>query len=472
MDRDRVRYHFVNEEKGWCYQDLIFDVTPEVGEEREYLKRFGEFEEYWQQSTLRNGPLGALVRRQDRFYQLLWPLMDMPPDRRREAVRQAPCRDPELAILLLVESEKDLSEDRPWFCEEKAQAAEWIAEELSPALETVSSILAHARALQAVTRHLLGDPRGGERLFRAAFSDLAKCPDPMPWAFVFERLAEARQEQRRLPEGAAYLSRAVELYRAAGWCRAFERRCLRRLALLHLRCNDPGRAMAALVQLELGKASLAVDAEVLLGMASCFAAVDLREPARLLLQESRSVRRRMIRQDHRLPLEWWDARVALRLGDLEEAVPRLDAVRRKHLGSLHWVEACLLSVELLLAYAQTGTRRWRGRPEVFKQLARSWNHCKRLDMIVEDERAALEAALRNAAGLLRQHRLPEASSCEDLLKSVQATPTTGDKASISYAEFRGYGRRNHRPVPGRRAELQALYRKVLGTGPLGADPNG
>lgn len=37
-----------------------------------------------------------------------------------------------------------------------------------------------------------------------------------------------------------------------------------------------------------------------------------------------------------LPLEWWDARIAFRLGHPEDAIPRFDARARQHLDSRYW----------------------------------------------------------------------------------------------------------------------------------------
>lgn len=122
----------------------------------------------------------------------------------------------------------------------------------------------------------------------------------------------------------------------------------RRLARLHLRLNEPDRALAALAQVETGDHSPPeVEAEVLLGQAACLAAFDLPERARALLRASRDRRRWIWYSWHRLPLEWWDARITLRLGDLDDAIPRFDAVRRQHLDLRNWAEACLASLELL-----------------------------------------------------------------------------------------------------------------------------
>ena len=219
--------------------------------------------------------------------------------------------------------------------------------------------------------------------------------------------------------------------------------------------------MEALARFELEGASEHARAEVLLGMAACLAAVELRGPARLLLQQSRARRRWIPSREHRLPLEWWDARILLRLGDLEDAIPRLDGVRQALLQFRFWADACSSSVELLLAYACTGTRKTKDRPDVFGELAQAFQTDRepfsfvRCDYLpFAEDREPLEAALRDAAELLETRRFPEAAACRDFLEHVQSLPP-----SLSAAEIRrqaGWGcpwRRSKRPKLGSRQDL-------------------
>lgn len=167
-------------------------------------------------------------------------------------------------------------------------------------------------------------------------------------------------------------------------------------------------------------------ARLLLALATCLAAFDLRDPARLLLHESRAARRYLIRHDRRLPLEWWHARICLHLGDLEEAIPRLDAVRRAYLQGRSWTGICQISVELILAYARSGRRTTKRRPDIFAELLDKLEVMEQLVDegwgLSEDERPELVAALRAAGDLLRQHGSPEAASCDAVLERVLAMP--------------------------------------------------
>lgn len=200
---------------------------------------------------------------------------------------------------------------------------------------------------------------------------------------------------------------------------------LLRLAFLHLKQSDPARALEVLAQLDVDRQPRGEQARLLLALATCLAAFDLRDPARLLLQESRAARRYIIRHDRRLPLEWWDARICLHLGDFKEAIPRLDAVRRALLLGRSWSGICQISVELILAYARSGRKRTKRRPDVFAELLDKLEVLEQLvDVgwgLSEKESAELVSALRTAGDLLRQHGCPEAGSCDAVLERALAT---------------------------------------------------
>ncbi len=200
---------------------------------------------------------------------------------------------------------------------------------------------------------------------------------------------------------------------------------LLRLAFLHLKQSDPARALAVLEQIDIYHQPRGEQARLLLALATCLAAFDLRDPARLLLHESRAARRYIIRRDRRLPLEWWDARICLHLGDLKEAIPRLDAVRWAYLQGRSRAGICQISVELILAYARSGRRRTKRRPDVFAELLEEVETTEQLVDegwgLDDDERPELVAALRAAGGLLRQHGSPEAGACDAVLERVLST---------------------------------------------------
>lgn len=450
MERGRALCPFINEASN--YEGLIFDEDPKMVAHRRHMQENYDWE------YLNARPPEHLQRLES----LHCTLMKLPATRRRKEARCVPYRDSELADCLLKESEKDLVHAIPEAVDERARTAEWIANALlRSSFEDVSAIRARARTLQAAARQLVGQLRDSDLLFRSALDALAECPDPLAWAFFFRILARVREQQRRIAEAAAYLSRAHELYCQGGGAYDDRQWCLRRLGRLYLALNDPGRAMEALARFELEDASDHARAEVLLGMAACLAAAELREPARLLLQESRARRRWIRSREHRLPLEWWDARILLRLGDLEDAIPRLDGVRQALLRFKFWADACSASVELLLAYRRTGTRKRKGRPDVFGELAQAFQEERepygflRCDYLpFAEDREPLEAVLRDAAELLETRRFPEAAACRTFLEHVQSLPP-----SLRAAEIRrqaGWGcpwRRRKRPKLGSRQDL-------------------
>jgi hypothetical protein len=450
MERGRAQYLFIDEAP-----NLIFDEEPEMVAYRQHMRENGD----WEYLNARQ------PEHLQRLESLHWTLMKLPATRRRKEARRDPYRDSELANCLLKESEKDLVHAIPEAADERARTAEWIADALLRAsFEDVSSIRARARTLRAAVRQLVGQPRESDLLFRSALDALAECPHPLAWACFFRTLARVREQQRRIDEAAAFLSRAHELYCQGGGAYDDRQWCLRRLGRLYLALNDPGRAMEALARFELEGASEHARAEVLLGMAACLAAVELHEPARLLLRQSRTRRRWIPSREHRLPLEWWDARILLRLGDLEDAIPRLDGVRRALLDFKFWADACSASVELLLAYARTGTRERKSRPDVFGELAQAFQKSRepfifvRFDFLpFAEDREPLEAALRDAAELLETRRVSEAAACRTFLEHVRSMPP-----SLRAAEIRrqaGWGcpwRRRKRPKLGSSVESRVV----------------
>lgn len=419
MARGAAGYGFFSEALDRRSEALIFDEAPEMVAHRRHMQENYE----WEYLNI------SVPEHRKELDSLYWTLMKLPPARRRKEVRRGPYRNPELADYLLEESEKDLARGIAEASDERARTAEWIADELLARDRRASEIRARARALQAAVRQLVGLPQDADVLFRSTLDALAECPDPLAWACFFRTLARVREQQRRIAEAAAFLSRAHELYCEGDSAYADRQWCLRRLGRLHLGLNDPGRAMAALAQFDLENGSKHARAEVLLGMAACLTAIGLREPALFLLQQSRAQRRWIRSREHRLPLEWWDARILLRLGDLEDAIPRLDGVRQALLEFRFWADACSASVELLLASARTGTRKRKGRPDVFGELAQAFQTERepfsfvRFDYLpFAEDREPLEAALRDAAELLETRRFPQAAACRTFLEHVQSLP--------------------------------------------------
>lgn len=64
------------------------------------------------------------------------------------------------------------------------------------------------------------------------------------------------------------------------------------------------------------------------------------------------MRCKIYKRDETLPCEWLECRIALRLGDLEETVPRLEALLGAFLHKNKLFESCLCAVDLAWAYAK------------------------------------------------------------------------------------------------------------------------
>ena len=207
MGRGPAQYCFFNEAPN-CHEGLIFDEEPKMVAYRQHMRENHE----WEYLNARQ------PEHLQRLESLHWTLMRLPATKRRKEARRAPYRDPELADYLLKESEKDLAHPIAEAADERARTAEWIADALLRAsYEDVSAIRARARTLQAAARQLVGQPRESDLLFRSALDALAECPDPLAWAFFFRSLARVREQQRRIAEAAAFLSRASSsIARGAG----------------------------------------------------------------------------------------------------------------------------------------------------------------------------------------------------------------------------------------------------------------
>lgn len=263
---------------------------------------------------------------------------------------------------------------------------------------------------------------------RARYHFANEAPDWSYWDLIFDLEPEAERELDLAELNPIRGPVALMQYWDVGDLPGASWRLLR-LAFLHLKQSDPARALAVLAvlaQIDIDHQPRGEQARLLLALATCLAAFDLRDPARLLLHESRAARRYIIRRDRRLPLEWWDARICLHLGDLRDAIPRLDAVRRAYLQGTSWSGICRSSVDLVLAYARSGRRRTKRRPDVFAELREKLEVMEQLVDegwgLGEDEWPELVAALRAAGDLLRQHSSPEAASCDAVLERVLATP--------------------------------------------------
>jgi hypothetical protein len=131
-----------------------------------------------------------------------------------------------------------------------------------------------------------------------------------------------------------------------------------RLAILALKQNDPGRAMTILTRLYLGQESDPlfdmVRTEVNVFRAICMAAIGDTDAVRILMADARTRWRRIPDRRTSLPFEWLESRIAAQLGDLDQAIPRLEAIRRWLINTGELDKICLISIDLALAHARKG----------------------------------------------------------------------------------------------------------------------
>ena len=88
--------------------------------------------------------------------------------------------------------------------------------------------------------------------------------------------------------------------------------------------------------------------------AICMAAMGEAEAVRTLMTDAQPRWRRGSDRNASLPFEWIECRIAVHLGDLDQAIPRLEAIRRWLSGTLKHDEICLVSIDLAVAYARKG----------------------------------------------------------------------------------------------------------------------
>ena len=279
-------------------------------------------------------------------------LLSVSPRLRQEAARKERFRSLDLAELLVEESER-FEEVSPGKAEELADTARLIADQPYPAemLPRADRILLRACSLQANTRRLSRDLHGAEVFFEKAMSVLAGPAGVAERAFYCQRLAGLREEQGRLEEAAALLGRALELFREEGDAPG-EGVCLCRLGFLALGSDEAGRASRLFVQARGLLAPGIWMARCSLGLALCLASLGRPEEARGLWERSRisgDVDPRAL-----LELDWLEGRLAVLLGDHQEAVGRLNSVRRRLFMQRRLLDAALCSLDLARAFAAVG----------------------------------------------------------------------------------------------------------------------
>lgn len=380
------------------------------------------------------GPMGPAMEERRQAMHRLGEVMGMEPAERLKAIRRPPYRSLALARAFLEESTRaqvrylDLSIDM-------ARLALAITDRFRSRKEVaeVSAIRTRACCLEGNALRLRGDWEAADQRFAAAFRMMqVTAPDVL--ADCCSTVASLREDQDRLDDAAALLWRAVVSYAETPY-QGERDKCLARIAAICLKQGDFGRAMTLLSELRSqsrwDSRAPGFAARIELCRAVCLAAAGLHEPARELLEESRELRARVRQPKERVPLEWLACRIAIRLGDLETAIPLLEAIRRRFLSEKKLVEVCLCSIDLAWAHARAGglTERLPGLLQDIAQLPGATEPVWPLGALwrfreaVETQGAEPETAAREAADVVRRRE----SSLAKL--AVESPPACGGKAS-------------------------------------------
>jgi hypothetical protein len=285
-------------------------------------------------------------------------LLAMKPRQQRRAVRRAPYRDLVLANCLLDECNK-FAAQRPDEAEECARLAEWIADQPWPdELEKAAEIRIVSLLSQAEVFRLQRDWKKAELRFAAAYVLLRGRIAHYTHSTFCLYFCRLRADQGRYQEAELLLMWSIRIHGLLWDSDRVHAVDLCRIAILALKQNDLGRAMAIATRLYLGQEHDPlfdmVSTEVAVIRAICMAAIGDAEAVRTLMAEAQPKWRRASDRDAILPFEWIECRIAAHLGDLDQAIPRLEAIRRWLSGKMKLDEICLVSIDLAVAYARKG----------------------------------------------------------------------------------------------------------------------
>jgi tetratricopeptide (TPR) repeat protein len=289
----------------------------------------------------------------------LRPLLFMNRRQQRRAVRRPPYRDLVVANGLLDECNK-IARDRPEEAERCAVLAEWIANQPWPdEPERAATVLLNALLCQAKVHHLHGDWKKAELRFAAAYGLLRGRVTHDAHSTFCRKLSQLRADQGRYDEAILLKIYEMQIDCALWGLDQPRAHWLCGLAVLALKQNDPGRALSILTRLVLDQESdpafESVDREVDVFRAICMAAIGDADTARRLMAETQPEWRLIIDRKKVIAFEWLECRIATHLGDLDRAIPRLEAIRRWLFSEGgHLAEICLISIDLALAHAKRG----------------------------------------------------------------------------------------------------------------------
>jgi hypothetical protein len=304
----------------------------------------------------------AMIRSRATVGERVSDLMALTTRARRQAVQKPPYRHLSVAARLLEERRRVRFAD-PHMAFQLAQSAVWISDLASPDGDSDldrswhQDLRARARCDLADAQRLRRRWRDAEAAYRDAALVLTSIPESPENSYFAVSLAYLYEDLGELDWAAALLGWAAEaLLGRHRYCWGLDATgCLCRLGFVHLRRSEPGSALAifaALLADRLRDTWSELKAKAQLGTASCLLAMGMEREARRHLEDSCASRGNIEDRDERVLVEWLACRLRVRLGDLELAVPRLEAIHRRFVGQGRPVDACLCALDLALAYVQ------------------------------------------------------------------------------------------------------------------------
>lgn len=199
--------------------------------------------------------------------------------------------------------------------------------------------------------------RDAEAAYRDAALVLTSIPESSENSYFAVSLAYLYEDLGELDWAAALLGRAAEALQGRHrYCWGLDAtNCTCRLGFVHLRRGELGSALAIFAGLLADRfrdIRSALTTKAQLGAASCLLAMGIEREARRLVEDSCAFRGHIEDRDERVLIEWLACRLRVCLGDLELAVPRLEAIHRRFVKQGRPVDACLCALDLALAYVQ------------------------------------------------------------------------------------------------------------------------
>jgi tetratricopeptide (TPR) repeat protein len=312
----------------------------------------GPYDQVWRNLELSPEKMADRVRRRDLARKLFAELMDAPPSRRAELLRQARFQDPDLLDLLL-ESSQEAQPAQPRRSEELAQLAARLAADLSEEEPEAAAALPRAFGLGANARRLIQDLVGAEAMLARA-APFVEFPGER--ALYCRIAALVRWEQGRTDEADALLRHAARLFAEEGLVNE-EACCRGLLGLLQMEQTGLGDPLPALMD---GWSEMSreirpgVALRVGLAAAACLAERGQTDRARSTLREAWRLFAEIQDPRELLRASWLEARVLGRLGEREEALQILESVRLRLFLEPSPAEASLVSIDLALVLAEAG----------------------------------------------------------------------------------------------------------------------